>query len=756
MRLPVSEAARAVGPLIASIIILNAIGLALPLTAIGLLIVRYVGFEGHPEALNAYYAIKFAPSFMIAIFGVLSDTVDLRRGASQSRQARRGPWMFVGFCGAGLSLVLFALKLVTTPWQLYAAGLPGAFFAEMATTSIEGALVQRGISAAATATLKRVEAVDMSPPLDSVHVGITNPVDGVRVASVGSSSSVSSREDSRPGGTERPTPHVGSSRNSCNLNVSNSFLNNRGSDDRAGPLQSSIACGGRTHSTSLSKEAAVAVAAAGAGAAVRSAIAAVDYQLRGLGSLMGFLLAAVLPPDVAVWVAVVCYGCAALLAIRHGQESSCGRAGCLRESTLPETRPSQDRPCLPSVVLALAHALRRPRTEHNLTTRPVAPMRERGNSRTAQAAPAEHDVLFSIGCRPAQASEATPHQPASVSPHSGQAQRRRFGSLVVSLWRRWGGLTTLGCVLTAFIYQTPPTAEDTFDAFLYSTQLNIPASLLAVNSGLNLGVGMVLAAFIYERIAPPPILAICMGAVARSLSEVSRLLVLSPHSPGFSTGSVQHPTTVRLLLQTVLTSLGTGFGFLPIVALASVAAPARAEAATYALIITAQSAGTLVAAAIAAAMSVNMGVGQPGTQMELQNHSLPSFSLKSCETPHLALGTSCHLTVGLMRRGGGTSDDVSGTPLDSVALMMSTRDVTTHFSRSWDRLSDFIVACALSKLLVLTLVMPLLLWLRPRLRDAQLRSLQNADADATNSLACPHVSRPEISPCVSGLRAPLI
>jgi len=167
-----STPARAVGPLLACVILLNAIGLALPLTAISLLVVRYVGFEGHPEVrlspaafcaarhrggfghpthgqpaaavcllicspphaarvspqeLNAYYAAKFAPTFTIALFGMLSDSVDLRVGTSSSRQARRGPWMAIGFCGAGLSLVLFALGWVTTPWALYAAGLPGAF-----------------------------------------------------------------------------------------------------------------------------------------------------------------------------------------------------------------------------------------------------------------------------------------------------------------------------------------------------------------------------------------------------------------------------------------------------------------------------------------------------------------------------------------------------------------------------------------------------------------------------------------------------
>jgi len=48
-RLLVSPAGRAVGALLSAVILLNAIGLALPLTAIGLLIVRDVGFEGHPE-----------------------------------------------------------------------------------------------------------------------------------------------------------------------------------------------------------------------------------------------------------------------------------------------------------------------------------------------------------------------------------------------------------------------------------------------------------------------------------------------------------------------------------------------------------------------------------------------------------------------------------------------------------------------------------------------------------------------------------
>jgi len=42
-----------------------------------------------------------------------------------------------------------------------------------------------------------------------------------------------------------------------------------------------------------------------------------------------------------------------------------------------------------------------------------------------------------------------------------------------------------------FVYQAPPTAEDTFDAYLYSSKLGLPASLLAANSALNLGFGMV-------------------------------------------------------------------------------------------------------------------------------------------------------------------------------------------------------------------------------------------------------------------------
>ena len=86
---------------------------------------------------------------------------------------------------------------------------------------------------------------------------------------------------------------------------------------------------------------------------------------------------------------------------------------------------------------------------------------------------------------------------------------------------------------------------------------------------------------------------------------------LTSPTPCPETGPFGRPSTPRLLAQTVLSSLGNGFGFLPIVALAAVAAPARGEAAVFALVITAQSAGTLVAAAIAASMAVAMDVGAP-------------------------------------------------------------------------------------------------------------------------------------------------
>jgi len=162
----------------------------------------------------------------------------------------------------------------------------------------------------------------------------------------------------------------------------------------------------------------IATSAARAGVAVRSAVAAVDYQLRGLGSLTGFLLAAALPPDVAIWVAIACYACAAALALRHGRETG-------RDDTADAVEGA------PGPLVA-------GRGEHTVGG---------GSTRLGEA---------EAGRMPSalwpDASSAEPTAGASLSP---PARRRRRSPLATAraLGRRWGGLTTLCCALVAFVYQ---------------------------------------------------------------------------------------------------------------------------------------------------------------------------------------------------------------------------------------------------------------------------------------------------------------
>jgi len=248
--------------------------------------------------------------------------------------------------------------------------------------------------------------------------------------------------------------------------------------------------------------------------------------------------------------------------------------------------------------------------------------------------------------------------------------------------------------------------------------------------------------------------------VARALAEAGRLLVLLPqalnspseHSPSQyspsqnspaqnSPAGPTRPATWALLSQTILTSLGTGFGFLPVLALASLAAPPGAEAAAFALIISAQTAGTLVAAAGAAGLSVAMGVGEAGSPV-----STPS-------TP-VAHGVGS----GALASHAGPPDGILAAGLEAPAV--SSGDAAV--ARSWERLPEFILACACSKLLALLLALPLLLWLQPRLRQAQLR-LPPLTAEATGAVAgaaAPATGRSasggEAPRTGEGIRAPLL
>jgi hypothetical protein len=189
------------------------------------------------------------------------------------------------------------------------------------------------------------------------------------------------------------------------------------------------------------------------------------------------------------------------------------------------------------------------------------------------------------------------------------------------------------------------------------------------------------------------------------------------------------------LSQTVLTSLGTGFGFLPVIALASLAAPRGAEAAAFALVISAQTAGTLVAAAGAAGLSVAMGVGAAG-------HTAKNL------TDPVAHGSGREAVVLLVQTVRSALHP--GTETLAVGDQI----------RSWERLPDFILVCACSKLLALLLALPLLIWLQPRLRQAQLRSLiPTAEAQGVvhgAAVAGRSVGDGELPRMGEGMHAPLL
>ena len=143
--------ARAIGGRLAALIVLNAFALTLPLTAVDLLAVRKLGLENHPEELNAFYAARFTPSMLTALFGLLSDAVDLRRcyGArSASSQSRRALWLLVGLLGSALSLLPIALGAVTSIGWLYATAIPGAVCGALVIATLEGMLVQTGLALA--------------------------------------------------------------------------------------------------------------------------------------------------------------------------------------------------------------------------------------------------------------------------------------------------------------------------------------------------------------------------------------------------------------------------------------------------------------------------------------------------------------------------------------------------------------------------------------------------------------------------------
>lgn len=448
---------RIIGGLLASVILLNAVGMSLPLTAVGILIVREVGFEGKPEALNMYEACAFVPVAANFFFGMLSDFVGVGSRAGRLPSARRALWIALGAAGSATTLLPFALGLVRTEAQLYLCGLPYSCMQAVTVASIEGMLVQRGREAAG--------------------------------------------------------------------------------------------------SMSLSAPA----------ARLRGAVQAADYQLRGLGALTGYGLSALAlafsSPAAAIMAGVGFYAAVVVLA-----------------AWLLYTAPSP----------------------------------------TAPAAPAADGAPNALGV-------------AAAPP-----PRPRLSALS----------TACACALLVFLYELPPTSDDTFSAYTYSGALGLSPSVLSAASTLKLAVAMVVAPICHGRLRLPPLASFAVGAAAEAMAELAHA-ALAPAVVGVA------PPARRVLplffATSCFTAMCDGFAFLPVLTLAAIAAPAGSEATAFGLVTSAQSIASLGAAAISATLTARLGVGGG-------------------------------------RSAAGSADT----------------------ARSWARLPALVVVCAVLKLVALAFVLPLL------------------------------------------------
>ena len=462
---------RAFGVRLTSVIIINAFALTLPLVSIDLLTVRTIGLENRPEELNTLNAVQFAPSMCSALFGLLTDTVQLRcfQPSRHSRQARRAPWIVLGLVGNAAALVPIACDSITSLGWLYAAVLPAAICATLTAASIDGVLVQIGRSIAA----------------DSASA-----VDGTKA---------------------------------------------------------------------------------------RSAVMAIDYQLRGLGSLLGYLVSASLPSTATVTgsaaaataAAAACYLLAAVMA------GGLGRGDALDEAEHLTRASDSQQP-----------------TAHSETT-----------------------------------TQATTHLLRS-SPGFGAVAVQRAREISREIWAQLGGLPTLCCLGIAFIYQLSPTPDDTYSAFVFSRELHLSSALLSLSGALSLIVGMIGAAAIFQQLALPPLTAFALGAFSRAVGNLALLPLALQSGP---------PSKVLYMAQIGVSSLFNGLAFLPIIALGALAAPRGREASVFGLVMTAQSAGTLLGAMLAGRLCAAMDVGSADGRSW---QPLPAFIL-ICSALKLAVLLPC-------------------------------------------------------------------------------------------------------------------
>ena len=485
-----SDALRALGPTLGGVIFLNAVAVALPLTALQLLIVRDIGLEHHPEKLNAYSAARFAPSLLNALFGLLSD-----------RLGRRIYWVGIGLTFCGASLIPFASGALHMEWELYLVGLPGAIAGVITMSSLEGLVVQTGRAAADT-------------------------LDDGRKASE-----------------------------------------------------------------------------------LRSGVQAADYQLRGWGSLIGYLLAAALPSArITLISAAACYVCAAGLCVRFNANQKA--AADPAASTLAAVAPLES------------------------TQAPVAS---------------------------ADLGGAT----ASPRTHLRRALLRRGASA----WRWLGGSHTLACATIAFIYELPPTAGDSYSAYVYSSRLKMPSALLATSGGLNFLASMCIAALLYERLALPPHSAFFFGAACQAVGNLFRLAVVCEPSA---------PSAYLYLTVTVAEAVCSGLGFLPVVVLAAHAAPVGAEGSVFGTVLTAQTLGALCAAAGSAWLCTVLRIGDPS----VAESSHRDWS----RLPHLIALCSALKLIGIVPllpllahvRRSWTQTVLKSTPLLTAGASVPASESATH------------------------------------------------------------------------------
>lgn len=532
-RVIAGEGGHAITPLLASVQLANAIAMALPLTACGLLVVRDVGFGAHPEWLIAYDASMFAPSFAGVLFGLLSDCVPIGCRRVLAGRSSRMRWVMIGMAGSGSCLIPFAAGAVRSPGPLFTFGIGGSIFTALTASSIEGVMVERGREVAA-------------------HM-----CEGDALA----------------------------------------FMR------------------------------------------VRSAVQALDYQVRGVGALVGYsasaALLSVFPPSSAIAAGAACYVVAGLLASQYA------RTAARRTSPAAEPAGAQG-PAASTFAAAASEA-------------------DAGAQRTRATSGSERKCV-------------------------DLRQGARAPKVHVALL----------AALAAFVYQLAPTLDDTYDAYLYSGAVQgLSPSILSISSTASLLMSMVVAPALCVRLPLPAPAAFALGALADALGGLVRLVFvrLAP-----SVSAMGGPAQVSCLLvaDSCAAALLGGIAFVPVVALAALAAPAGAEATVFGFVLTAQTAGSLAAASVAAMLTARLEIGMPaaaalgatavgGSEDAAYGSGLASSSNRS------ALA-GLDLTAAAAAAGAVSGDSGAGDAR----------------GRTWDRLPEFILLCSALKLLVLLPVLPLL------------------------------------------------